>query len=44
MRTKKPKSRAISTVTKPKAHPKPSDKPGVPPKTITITDEDPMTA
>jgi hypothetical protein len=27
-----------------KVHPRPSDKPGVPPKTITITNEDPMTA
>lgn len=27
-----------------KVHPRPIDKPGVPPKTITITDEDPMTA
>lgn len=27
-----------------KVHPRPKDKPGVPPKTITITDEDPMTA
>lgn len=27
-----------------KVHPRPIDKPDVPPKTITITDEDPMTA
>ena len=40
MSAKKPKDKAA----KPKAHPKPTEKPGVPPKTITITDEDPMTA
>lgn len=44
MRTKKTKARAILAAAKPKAHPKPTDKPGVPPKTITITDAEPMTA
>ena len=44
MRAKKTKARAIPAVAKPKGHPKPTDKPGVPPKTITITDEEPMTA
>lgn len=44
MRTKKTKARATPAVAKPKAHPKPTKKPGVPPKTITIADEEPMTA
>lgn len=40
MSARKPKAK----LAKRKAHPKPTEKPGVPPKTITITDEEPMTA
>jgi hypothetical protein len=44
MSAKKTRALPPKTKTKPKGHPRPIDKPGVPPKTITITDEEPMTA